>query len=66
VRGVCVRAWCVRDACVRACMCMCVYKVFHFKWYGWLSPKSMILLKNFSNKSCMAWRRISIDGNVDL
>jgi len=25
----------------------------------------MILLKNFSNESCMAWREIH-DGNVDL
>jgi len=31
-----------------------IYKVFHFKRYGRLSRESMILLKNFSNESCMA------------
>jgi len=42
-----------------------LYKVFHFKWYGQLSRESIILLKNFPNKSCTAWRSTH-DGNVDL
>jgi len=33
-----------------------IYRVFHFTWYDRLSRESVILLKNFSNESCMAWR----------
>jgi len=42
-----------------------LYTVFHFTRYGRLSRESMILLKNFSNKSCLAWRG-TYDGNMDL
>jgi len=42
-----------------------MYRVFYFKLYGRLSHESMILLKNFSNESCMVWRRTQ-DENVDL
>jgi len=59
----------LRECIVLSCQTMYIY-TYAFTGCSILSDmvdyrESMILLKNFSNESCMAWRRTH-DGNVDL